>query len=201
MDGKGWSRRSALQTLAAGLGGVAWASDTHAAHPIVAHLQRGAARPATDGGLPRFLDEHQFRSLSTFAEIVVPGATTTRSDVFIDTLLAVESTAAKRRFLVALGAIDGAAIAAHRAAFLDLTPADRLALLTDISRQPSGRETPAVAGTSASTPVVTLRDQFEHLKGWVAGAYYSSEAGMRELGWTEAAFFPAWPACDHGEHR
>ncbi len=37
----------------------------------------------------------------------------------------------------------------------------------------------------------------EHLKGWIVGAYYSSEIGMRELGWIGNGFFPAFPGCDH----
>jgi len=49
---------------------------------------------------------------------------------------------------------------------------------------------------------VTIRDHFENLKGWIVGAYYSSEPGMRELGWTDNMFFPALPGCDHSDgHR
>ncbi|MPY89622.1 MAG: hypothetical protein GEU99_17065 [Luteitalea sp.] len=136
------SRRLALQSLAAGLGAsVAWAQDAEAAeHPIVRHLHQGAERKPATGGLARLLDEHQFQTLSALAEIVVPGAKATESDVFIDTLLAVESTETKRRFLSALGAIEGAAIAEHRKPFLDLTTAEQTALLTAISEQPAGHD-------------------------------------------------------------
>jgi hypothetical protein len=37
------------------------------------------------------------------------------------------------------------------------------------------------------------------LKGWVSGAYYSSEMGMRELGWTEDRVFASFPGCEHPE--
>ena len=34
------------------------------------------------------------------------------------------------------------------------------------------------------------------------GAYYSSEIGMRELGWTENRFFASFPGCTHpGGHE
>ena len=35
------------------------------------------------------------------------------------------------------------------------------------------------------------------LKSWVAGAHYSSEAGMKELGFTGSVFFQTFPACTH----
>ena len=47
---------------------------------------------------------------------------------------------------------------------------------------------------------MTLRDHFDHLKGWIAGAYYSSEAGLKELGYTGQLFFTSFPDCDHKDH-
>lgn len=35
------------------------------------------------------------------------------------------------------------------------------------------------------------------MKGWVVGAYYSSEVGMRELGWTGDVMFESFPGCEH----
>ena len=52
--------------------------------------------------------------------------------------------------------------------------------------------------TSQGTPL-TLRDHFEHLKVWTTGAYYSSEAGLREMGWTGKKFFLDFPGCQHPE--
>ena len=46
---------------------------------------------------------------------------------------------------------------------------------------------------------MTLGDALAHLKGWVAGAYYSSEMGMKELGWTGDTFFEGYPGCTHPE--
>ena len=47
---------------------------------------------------------------------------------------------------------------------------------------------------------LTLRDHFEHLKGWIADAYYSSEAGRKELGDTGQMFFTSFPDCTHKQH-
>jgi hypothetical protein len=46
----------------------------------------------------------------------------------------------------------------------------------------------------------THRQHFSHLKDWITVAYYSSEEGMRELGWTENRTFRTFPDCEY-EHE
>jgi len=46
-----------------------------------------------------------------------------------------------------------------------------------------------------------LRDHFENMKGWVVGTYYTSEVGMRELGWTGDFYFDHVPGCQHSEEH
>jgi len=36
------------------------------------------------------------------------------------------------------------------------------------------------------------------LKEWIVGAYYSSEQGMKELGWDGNFAFEKYPTCEHG---
>jgi Gluconate 2-dehydrogenase subunit 3 len=213
---RGVSRRAALQSIAAGVGaGFALPVTGEAAHPVERHLghaqqPRPAAKADTKGGkAPEFLDAHQFATLSVLAELIVPGAKASASDTFIDHVLAVESTDNQRRFISALGALDGAAIARHKRPFKDLAANEQVKFLEDVSTQKSGvPETPpwspgAAVTPPAPTPVtLTLRDHFDHIKGWVSGAHYSSEAGMKELGWTGMAFFPSYPGCTHpGGHK
>ena len=50
---------------------------------------------------------------------------------------------------------------------------------------------------STADPKSAIRGHFQNLKGWIAGAYYSSEPGMRELGWTGAMIFAELPGCTH----
>jgi hypothetical protein len=54
---------------------------------------------------------------------------------------------------------------------------------------------PSPAKSVASEP--TPYDHFQNLKTWIVGAYYSSEFGMRELGWTGMLFFENYPGCQH----
>jgi hypothetical protein len=124
----------------------------------------------------------------------------------VDSLLAVDTRERQGRFLTALGAHEGESLRRFGKPFKAATPAQQDEVLTAASTAPSGRKdwiwTP---GTPLERPPsgpeeVTLRDHFDHLKGWIAGAYYSSEAGLKELGYTGQMFFTEFPDCKHGEH-
>lgn len=191
----GIPRRVALQALLGGVGaGFALPPTASAQHPMHAHLANpGAlehAQQKASGAAPalEFLDAHQANTLEALAETIVPGSTAARVAPFLDQLLAVESAANQRAFLGALGAFDMAAIQKHDKAWVAIAPADQDAILRETSA--------ADAKTSA------MRAHFENLKGWIAGAYYSSEPGMRELGWTGNVFHPELPGCTHpGGHQ
>jgi hypothetical protein len=191
----GVSRRAAMQTLVAAVSaGFALPSAAHAQHPVHAHLahpeavaltQRKAAAAAASTF--EFLDAHQARTLETIAEMIVPGSTSARVAPFLDQLLAVESPTNQRDFVGALGAFDMAAIAKHGKVWTAIGPQEQDALMREAS----------TAGTATA-----IGNHFENLKTWIAGAYYSSEPGMRELGWTGNVFFPELPGCTHpGGHQ
>ena len=190
----GMRRRDALQTLLGGVGaGFALPSVASAQHPIHTHLaspstiENAQQRASLAGPSPEFLDSHQAKTLEALAESIVPGSTAAKVTAFLDQLLAVESNANQRAFLGALGAFDMAAIQAHGKAWIAIGPADQDAILRS-------------ASTDARTS--PMRVHFENLKGWIAGAYYSSEPGMRELGWTGNVFHPELPGCTHpGGHQ
>jgi hypothetical protein len=204
-DAPGVSRRSALQALAAGIGAGLTTPLVADGHPVHQHLAHAAAAtaPADVGPFsPAFFDAHQFATLQVLAELIVPGATPTGTPEFLDKLLAVESVETRRRFITALGAMDGAAIDAHRRPFKDLSPAEQTAVLTRASTMEPSR-TPTYWTKGAPIPVpqppagpTNLRDHFDHLKGWVAGIYFASEPGLKELGWTGMMFFEKWDGCE-----
>jgi len=190
----GMPRRAALQALLGGVGaGFALQSTVEAQHPmhrllsnpaVIEQAQQRAAVTASTA----FLDDHQSKTLEALAEAIVPGSTGARVGPFLDQLLAVESAAEQRAFLGALGAFDMAAITRHGKAWIVLTPSEQDALL---------REASTVHAITSP-----MRGHFENLKDWIAGAYYSSETGMRELGWTGNTFHQQLPGCTHpGGHQ
>jgi hypothetical protein len=188
-------RRAALQTLLGGVAtGLALPSSALAQHPVHAHLTNPGAienaqqKASVAAYTPEFLDAHQAKTLEAVAEAIVPGSTAARVAPFVDQLLAVESVPNQRAFVGSLGAFDMAAIKSHGKAWLAITSSDQDAILRDAST--------ADAKTSA------MRGHFENLKQWIAGAYYSSEPGMRELGWTGNVVHAELPGCTHpGGHQ
>lgn len=183
---RGLGRREVLQTLMAGAGVAAAVPALAHDHPVAASLQDAQKVAAADrrsqaaGYAAEFLDPHLFETLGVLAEQIVPGSRTVQVAEFLDALLAVETPETQRRFLQALGALEGLAISEHRRPYKALSAEQQIALLTKASTAPSD---------------APIRTQFEHLKGWISGAYYSTEAGMKELGWNGAIVFPELPAC------
>jgi gluconate 2-dehydrogenase subunit 3-like protein len=208
-------RREVLQGLVgvagAGLALPAVAQD----HPVRGHLAnhervaKADAVASTPGAKPAFLDAHQMETLISLAERIVPGSTRARVAPFVDQLLAVDTHENQRKFLGALGWIDGQASARFQHPWKALTPAQQTELLTAVSTTEPARPPHFwVRGEAVIVPPPlpdlppTTRDRFDELKGWIAGAYYSSEIGMRELGWTGQTFFASFPGCEHpGGHR
>ena len=189
----GVSRRVALQALLGGVGaGLVASSGVAAQHPVHGHLLNPGAieqaqQRAAAASAPVFLDAHQAKTLEALAEAIVPGSTAANVAPFLDQLLAVESADNQRAFLGSLGAFDMAAIRDHGKPWLALSAAQQDALLR-------------VASTAESSSAI--RSHFQNLKDWIAGAYYSSERGMRELGWTGNTFHRELPGCTHpGGHQ
>jgi gluconate 2-dehydrogenase subunit 3-like protein len=196
-------RRAVLQGLLGGVGGAILFPLAGEAHPIVAHLADRAkvdrAKAQAAAGKPEFLDAHQFATLSLLSERILPGSVASGSDRFIDQLLAVDSRENQARFLGALGAFEGEARSRFGRPWKVLDEAQQVEVLTAASTLEPG--TPRARGRAAAPRPepgqVNLRDHFDHLKGWIVGAHYSSEAGMRELGWTGRSFFTSFPDCPH----
>jgi len=168
-------RRALLQTLAGSAASAFALPALASGHPMTEHLhdQAKVARADTKARAtnwkPAFLDQHQIETVRVLAEKIVPGSTTAKSAEFIDALLAVDTEQNQRRFLSALGAFEGLAIAQAKQPWKSLSDADQIALLTKASTAESG-------------------------------AYYSSEAGMKELGWTGTVMHEKFAGCEHGTH-
>jgi hypothetical protein len=184
------ARREALQTLLGGVGaGLGLTSVVGAQHPMHQHLANPGVvaevqeRAGAAAYQPAFLDTHQLGTLQSLAEAIVPGSTAAKVAPFLDQLLGVESQANQRAFLGALGAFDMAAVEKHRKAWTALAAAEQDAILSEASK-----------GEPDKT---ALGRHFHNLKDWIAGAYYTSEPGMRELGWNGGVVHQSLPGCTH----
>ena len=202
------SRRRILQALAGGAGaglaipGLAAAEDAHRHVAAQARLETAAERAAAAGEGTSFLAPAQREALASLAEAIVPGSAKAGVAAFLDRILAVDSADAQRAFLAALGTVEHEAITRFGRGWNGLDAAERDAVLTALATGPSAAPTRygvrAVAEAFAPTP----RDRFDVLKTRIALAYFTSEEGLRELGYTGEPIHEAFAGCPHPEgHR
>jgi hypothetical protein len=211
----GIGRRQAMQRLFAGAGGALMVPGLAAAHPVHKHLADTTTMAAADAKAgaadwaPEYLDAHQNETLVVLSERIVPGSTKAQVNRFIDLLLTVDSQENQKKFLASLAAFEGDSLTRFGHPFVALPEDQQNKILEAASTEKSGSGTNedamwfALPSTASSEPVrLTMRDHFENLKGWISGAYYSSEIGMREMGWTGEYMFESYPGCEHpdGHH-
>jgi hypothetical protein len=196
------TRREMVQRLLAGAGaGAAWPL-VAASHPIYEHLASGAIFEETEklgaaDWKPLFLNAQQNECLIAVGESIVPGATKVQVNRFIDLLLSIDTTEHQKSFADSLAAFEVESQKRFGEGFPSLDASQQNALLTDASVHPAKENSSGSAGKEN----YGLREHFENLKGWISGAYYSSEAGMRELGWTGEHVFESFPGCEHHEEH
>jgi hypothetical protein len=194
------TRREMVQRLLAGAGaGAAWPL-VAASHPFYGHLANDAVFEEAEklgaaDWKPLFLNAQQDEILTALAEAIVPGSMKVQVNRFIDLLLSVDNEKHQRDFVDALAALETESQKRFGMRFPALDAGQQTALLTDASTQPAKEDSSGMHGKEKTG----LREHFENLKGWISGAYYSSEAGMRELGWTADRVFEEFPGCEHLE--
>ena len=173
----------------------------HLAHPE--HLLDAAEKVAGDWS-PAVLNAYQNETLIILSTRILPGSTEAQVNRLIDLLLTVETAENRQNFVAAMAALDAESQKRfHRPAKL-VSAAQLDELLTLCStmkpaKPATDRDSPSIEDDRAPVLGATLRDHFENLKGWIVGAYYSSEKGMRELGWTEETYYDTLPECSHSE--
>jgi gluconate 2-dehydrogenase gamma chain len=141
---------------------------------------------------PAFLDEHQNETLTALSDLIIPktdtpGAKEALVNRFIDQVLAAESPQVQREFLDSLAYVDGESMARYRSAFRYLARESQEELLGYLAF-------PHALGTwgSDASGEFPGHAHFGRLKDWISRAFYSSEVGMRELGYDGPA---------HGEFK
>jgi hypothetical protein len=181
----GISRREAMQRLMAGVAAGAVVPAIAAARPVEIFrrlIGDDAAAEKAEGALgapgwqPIFLDAKQDELLVAVAETMVPGSNGAQVNQFIDLLLSVDSAESQKGFLLSLGAVDKVAVGQFQKSFAELNAGEREKAITSLSQE--------------------HKEAFANLKEWIVGAYYSSEQGMKELGWDGNFAFDKYPTCE-----
>jgi hypothetical protein len=200
-SGRSLTRREWVQRMLAGAGvGIATPALAEAHWAEAVDAQAATPTEAAGEWKPAFFDEPQNQSLIALAERIVPGSTGAQVNRFLDTALSASTQETQLKFVAALNAMEGEALHQFTKSFKDLSVDQQNQVLSSASTAKSSNPTSSpAAATKPGTqpPAPTLRDYFELLKGWVSIAYYSSEVGMRELGWNGENFFDSFPGCEH----
>lgn len=205
---RGISRRQMVQRLVGGAaGGVAMSSVASARPPAAqsasspAPTRENGPESPTANWDSAVLDSHQMATLKAVAERIVPGSAKAGVAPFVNRLLSVDTLETQKAFLASLSAIDGESRRRYSLPFKELAEARQLELLKIVSApvQPpaskSKMDLPPRPGSPNVLPSSVLHEHFENLKSWVTKVYYSSEIGLRELGWTDSYVWPDFPGC------
>jgi Gluconate 2-dehydrogenase subunit 3 len=195
------SRREMVRRLALGAGAGAALPAVAAAHPMARHLAGPASaaeahrKSVAADWSPAFFDPHQNETFILLAERIVPGSSQARVNRFVDLLVSVDTPEAQKKFLASLGALEAESLRRYSRPFLGLTESEQNEILTVASTAPASADPEDISKLLLDQ--MTLRDHFENLKEWVKEAYYSSEVGMKELGWDGQVVFEGFPGCQH----
>ena len=158
---------------------------------------------STPNWKPIFLDDHQNETLIILSDLIIPatdspGAKEALANRFIDLVLAAETHDRQRAFLDSLGYFDGESIRRYKAAFRYLKRDEQDDLLHALAYPRAGSNW---TGEGAAPDIG--HGHFEKLKQQIAGAYYNSQIGQRELGWDGAFAHGPYQGCEHpeGNHK
>jgi gluconate 2-dehydrogenase subunit 3-like protein len=184
------SRRDAGKRLLAGMAAGAAVPWMSAGHPIWKHFENGAllerAESAAAAAKLEFLNPAQFAALVSAAETIVPGSTKAGVAPFIDLLLSVDNSKSQEEFASSLAQVEAESSQRFSKNVAHLSAEERIQLFAEMSTS---------AGSQAADG--SALKAFLHLREWIAGSYYSSEIGQRELGWTPDRVFAEFPGCVH----
>jgi len=205
-DGKGVSRRDAIAGLVGGsLGALAPGSEATAAPPRAAPGAQAQQAEAPAEWVPAFLSPHQYETLAELAERILPGSAEAGVARFVDRLLSVDVQETQRAFLLSLSAFDACSLERFRQPFVRLARDEQAAVLdaaAESEREHAGERVDWgwFAVPERADPLPGLGPHLVQLKTWISRAYYSSERGARELGWTGSPVHDGFPGCTHGGH-
>jgi len=161
------TRREMLQRIAAAvLAGPVSAEAADHVHKALAETSAGAAAYQ-----PKALNAHEFATLHKLCELIIPGASKGQAAEFID-LLSSQSPEMAGIYTGGLAWLDHAVQRTANTTFLAARPADQSALLDKIAYRRNA--------TPEWAPGVRF---FDWARRMTADAYYTSAAGIQELGY------------------
>ena len=190
-------RRTAIKGVAVGMGAVsslpilnnlasAQAHQHHAAAPKVAETVAKA---------PAFFNKQQYATITELASLIIPtdetpGAREAKVNEYIDLIVGESPFDLQKVFLDGLAWLDKASKDRHKKNFVNLSNAQQVGLLTEISKikNPAPNE-------------ATQAKFFKAIKDMTIDGFYTSKIGIEELGYVGNTVLDEFPGCTHPEHQ
>jgi len=187
------SRRSILKSLTMGAAATSVLRVIPLQAAEHAHRMITAEKKATPSGeyTPKYFDAHRYKTLQTLCQAIFPadsesgGAIEAGAPEFIDLL-----TSENKDYQAVLGGgimwLDGACIDRYGKVYLDCAPEQQKAILDKIAYRKN-----AAADSSLSQGV----QYFSFLRNMTADGFFTSEIGIKYLGYIGNTFVKEFPGC------
>jgi gluconate 2-dehydrogenase gamma chain len=185
------SRRDVLKTLAMGAaaGSVLRVIPLHAAE--AAHHMIAAEKAATKAYAPKFLSAHQYKTLQMLCQTIIPpdadsgGAIEAGAPEFID-LLTSENTQYQLTLGGGLMWLDETCTDRFGKSYVDCSPEQQNEILDKMAYRRN-----ALVDSSLSQGVAF----FSFLRNMTADGFFTSEIGIKYLGYIGSTFLKDFPGC------
>jgi gluconate 2-dehydrogenase gamma chain len=187
------SRRSILKSLTMGAAAtsvlrvIPLQAAEHAHRMIMAEKSAAPAKVYT----PKFFDAHEYKTLQSLCQTIFPadadsgGAMEAGAPEFIDLL-----TSENKDYQSVLGGgmmwLEGACVDLYGKSYLDCTPEQRKEILDKIAYRKN-----AIADPSLSQGV----NFFSFLRNMTADGFFTSEIGIKCVGYVGSSFLKEFPGC------
>jgi hypothetical protein len=185
------SRRDILKSLAMGAAATSVLRTIPAQAAEYAHHMVAAEKAATKVYAPKFFAAHQYKTLQTLCQTIIPadsdsgGAIEAGAPEFID-LLTSENTEYQVTLSGGLMWLDSTCSDRYGKVYLDCTPQQQKEILDQIAYRNS-----AMTDARLSQGV----EFFSFLRNMTTDGFFTSEIGIKYLGYQGSAFLKEFPGC------
>jgi hypothetical protein len=145
---------------------------------VIGRFQGRAAESPDGAWTPVFLTAAQNETLVALGARILPGSSEALCNRIIDLVLAIESDKTRTQFTEALAAFDATAHRLHAQPFSRMSATQQDTMLEAASH--GGDE---------------LEPAFSVIKEWMADTYWSSQQGLKDLGWNGQMAWASYPSC------
>ena len=189
-------RRTAIKGVAVGMGAVSSlpilnnlaSAEAHQHHVVAPMVAETVAKAP-------FFNKHQYATITELASLIIPtdetpGAREAKVNEYIDLIVGESAFEVQKVFLEGLAWLDKTSKDRHKKNFVDLSNAQQVGLLTEISKikNPTPHE-------------ATQEKFFKAIKDMTIDGFYTSKIGIEELGYVGNTVLDEFPGCTHPEHQ